>query len=72
VVTGSTGRPALLSLTLLAVVAVSLAAAPGPDGLLGAFLGALMLAIAASDFQRHNNHSEPSPIGSAEVAIHNS
>jgi leader peptidase (prepilin peptidase) / N-methyltransferase len=53
VVTGSTGRPALLSLTLLAVVAVSLAAAPGPEGLLGAFLGALMLAIAASDFQRY-------------------
>ena len=52
-VNGSTGRPALLSLTLLAVVAVSLAAAPGPDGLLGAFLGALMLAIAASDFQRY-------------------
>ena len=52
-VTGSTGRPALLSLTLFAVVAVSLAAAPGPDGLLGAFLGALMLAIAASDFQRY-------------------
>ena len=52
-VNGSTGRPALLSLTLLAVVAVSLAAAPGPEGLLGAFLGALMLAIAASDFQRY-------------------
>ena len=52
-VNGSTGRPALLSLTLLAVVAVSLAAAPGPDGLLGAFLGALMLAIAASDFRRY-------------------
>ena len=52
-VTGSTGRLALLSLTLLAVVAVSLAAAPGPEGLLGAFLGALMLAIAASDFQRY-------------------
>ena len=52
-VNGSTGRPALLSLTLLAVVAVSLAAAPGPEGLLGAFLGALMLAIAASDFRRY-------------------
>ena len=35
------------------MVAVSLAAAPGPDGLLGAFLGALMLAIAASDFRRY-------------------
>jgi leader peptidase (prepilin peptidase)/N-methyltransferase len=37
---------------LLAVAGVSLAAAPGPDGLLGAFLGALMLAIAISDFRR--------------------
>lgn len=35
------------------MVATSLAAAPGPDGLLGAFLGALMLAIAASDFRRY-------------------
>ena len=31
----------------------SLAAAPGPDGLFGAFLGALMLAIAANDFHRY-------------------
>ena len=38
---------------LLAVVGVSLAAAPGLDGVLGAFLGALMLAIAASDFRRY-------------------
>jgi leader peptidase (prepilin peptidase) / N-methyltransferase len=38
---------------LLAVVGISLAAAPGPDGLAGAFLGALMLAIAASDFRRY-------------------
>jgi leader peptidase (prepilin peptidase)/N-methyltransferase len=38
---------------LLAVAGVSLAAAPGPDGLLGAFLGALMLAIAASDFRHY-------------------
>jgi len=53
VMTGSTGRPALFSLTLLAAVATSLAAAPGPDGLSGAFLGALMLAIAASDFRRY-------------------
>ena len=50
---GSTGRQALLSLTLLAAVAASLAAAPGPDGLLGAFLAALVLAIAVSDFRRY-------------------
>jgi leader peptidase (prepilin peptidase)/N-methyltransferase len=41
------------SLLLVAVVAVSLVAAPGPDGVLGAFLGALMLAIAVSDFRRY-------------------
>ena len=46
-------RQAILSLTLLAVAAASLVAAPGPDGLLGAFLGALMLAIAASDSRRY-------------------
>ena len=50
---GSTGRQTLLSLTLLAAVAASLAVAPGPDGVTGAFLGALMLAIAASDFRRY-------------------
>ncbi|WMT72594.1 A24 family peptidase [Bradyrhizobium sp. Ash2021] len=49
----STGRQALLGLMLLAVVGVSLTAAPGLDGVLGAFLGALMLAIAASDFRRY-------------------
>jgi len=35
------------------MVAVSLTAAPGADGLLGAFLGALMLAVAVSDFRRY-------------------
>ncbi|MEH2561437.1 A24 family peptidase [Bradyrhizobium sp. AZCC 2289] len=49
----STGRQALLGLMLLAAVGVSLTAAPGLDGVLGAFLGALMLAIAASDFRRY-------------------
>ena len=39
------------------MVAASLVAAPGPDGLLGAFLGALMLAIAATD-TRPLHHSE--------------
>lgn len=38
---------------LLGSVAVSLAAAPGPNGLLGAFLATLMLAIAITDFRRY-------------------
>ncbi|WP_426441640.1 prepilin peptidase [Bradyrhizobium genosp. P] len=42
-----------LAIALVAVVAASLLAAPGPDGLLGAFLGALMLAIAATDARRY-------------------
>ena len=50
---GSTGRQVLLSLTLLAAVAASLATAPGLDGVLGAFLAALVLAIAVSDFRRY-------------------
>jgi leader peptidase (prepilin peptidase)/N-methyltransferase len=50
--TGSTGQQVLLSLTLFAAVIVSLVAAPGADGLTGALLAALMLAIAASDFSR--------------------
>jgi len=49
----SRGRQAVLGLMLLAMVGISLTAAPGPDGVLGAFLGALMLAIAASDFRRY-------------------
>jgi leader peptidase (prepilin peptidase) / N-methyltransferase len=51
--TGLTSHQILASLMLLAVTAASLAAAPGPEGVLGAFLGALMLAIAISDFQRY-------------------
>src|ERR1700730_2788162 len=53
VIIRSTRRRAALSRVVLAVVAASLAAAAGPDGVLGAFLGALMLAIAASDFRRY-------------------
>src|SRR6478752_4642845 len=49
---GSTGRQSLLSLTLLLAVAASLVAAPGPEGLLGAFLGALVLAIAITGSRR--------------------
>jgi len=37
---------AILSLLLAAAVAASLVAAPNPDGLAGALLGALMLSIA--------------------------
>jgi leader peptidase (prepilin peptidase) / N-methyltransferase len=46
------GRQVVLSLALLAAVIGSLRAAPGPDGLLGAGLGALMLAIAIIDSDR--------------------
>jgi leader peptidase (prepilin peptidase)/N-methyltransferase len=42
-----------LAFALLAMVGTSLAAAPGPDGLAGAFLGALMLAIAVTDARRY-------------------
>jgi leader peptidase (prepilin peptidase) / N-methyltransferase len=47
------GRQAVLTLTLLAAVGASLALAPGPDGLCGAYLAALMLAIAATDADRY-------------------
>ena len=66
VILRSTGRQAVLSLMLLVVVAASLAAAPGPDGVLGAFLGALMLAIAASDFRRY---VIPNELTGAAVAL---
>lgn len=42
-----------LGVALLAAVGVSLVASPGPDGLFGAFLGALMLAIAVADNSRY-------------------
>ena len=47
------GRRTLLSLVLVAGVGASLIAAPGLDGLLGAFLAALMLAIATIDSRRY-------------------
>jgi leader peptidase (prepilin peptidase)/N-methyltransferase len=46
-------RQVVLSFALLAAVVCSLAAAPGPDGLFGAFLAALMLAIAIIDSRRY-------------------
>jgi leader peptidase (prepilin peptidase)/N-methyltransferase len=50
---GGRSRPVALAGTLLAAVAASLVAIPGPDGLLGAFLAALMLAIAVIDAERY-------------------
>jgi leader peptidase (prepilin peptidase)/N-methyltransferase len=54
----ATGRPAsqlqaFLSLALLAMIGTSLLASPGPDGLFGAFLGLLMIAIAVTDNSRY-------------------
>jgi leader peptidase (prepilin peptidase)/N-methyltransferase len=51
-VIGGVCRQAALSLALLAAVIGSLLAAPGPDGLSGAFLAALMLSIAIIDSDR--------------------
>ena len=42
-----------LGIALLAAVGISLVASPGPEGLSGAFLGALMLAIAVTDNSRY-------------------
>jgi leader peptidase (prepilin peptidase) / N-methyltransferase len=52
VIDGS-GRQVLLGFVLVAGVGASLVAAPGPNGLLGAFLAALMLAIAIIDANRY-------------------
>ena len=46
-------RPIGTGFALLAAVMASLLAAPGPDGLLGAFLAALMLSIAVTDSRRY-------------------
>lgn len=48
-----TGRPILLVLLLLGMVGTSLVAAPGAEGILAAFLAALMLAIAVIDSSRY-------------------
>jgi leader peptidase (prepilin peptidase) / N-methyltransferase len=50
---GGPGRQIFLTVALLAMVAASLMAAPGPEGLLGALLAALMLAIAVVDSDRY-------------------
>jgi leader peptidase (prepilin peptidase)/N-methyltransferase len=59
-------RQVLLSLAILAAVVCSLAASPGPDGLLGGFLAALMLAIAIIDFRRY---IIPNELTGAAVAL---
>jgi leader peptidase (prepilin peptidase) / N-methyltransferase len=46
-------RQVIASFVLLSTVIASLLAAPGPDGLSGAFLSALMLAIALVDARRY-------------------
>jgi leader peptidase (prepilin peptidase)/N-methyltransferase len=43
----------LLSFAAVVAVGVSLVASPGPDGLFGAFLGLLMLAVAITDSRRY-------------------
>jgi leader peptidase (prepilin peptidase)/N-methyltransferase len=45
--------PLFLSFAALAAVGISLVASPGPDGLFGALLGLLMLAIAITDNRRY-------------------
>jgi leader peptidase (prepilin peptidase) / N-methyltransferase len=64
--TDGPGRQVALSFVLLAMCAASLAAAPGPDGLLGAFLAALMLAIAVTDYRRY---IIPDELTAAAVAL---
>ena len=48
-----TGRPILLILLLVGMVGTSLVAAPGAEGILAAFLAALMLATAIMDSSRY-------------------
>ncbi|HYW63794.1 MAG TPA: A24 family peptidase [Bradyrhizobium sp.] len=55
-----------LSLALLAATGASLLASPGADGLLGALLAALMLAIAVTDFRRY---TIPNELTAAAVAV---
>lgn len=53
-----TGRPLVLATALLLGVFASLAIAPGAEGLYGAFLAALMLAIAANDARHYRIPNE--------------
>jgi leader peptidase (prepilin peptidase)/N-methyltransferase len=56
----------LLSLTLLTAIGASLFTSRGGDGLLGALLAALMLAIAVTDFHRY---TIPNELTAAAVAL---
>jgi leader peptidase (prepilin peptidase)/N-methyltransferase len=59
-------RHAILGLVLLAVAAGSLLASPGPDGVFGALLAALMLAITVIDSRRY---IIPNELTGAAVAL---
>jgi leader peptidase (prepilin peptidase)/N-methyltransferase len=63
-------RQASLSCALLAMTVASLAAVPGLDGLLGAFLGALMLAIAVTDARRYLIPNELTGAAAALALVH--
>jgi leader peptidase (prepilin peptidase) / N-methyltransferase len=69
-VTGAPGIRAahqpLAIVTLLAAVGSSLAASPGLDGLSGALLAALMMAVAVEDFRRY---IIPNELTAAAVAL---
>jgi leader peptidase (prepilin peptidase)/N-methyltransferase len=65
-VNGASGRALLQSFTLLAAIAASLLAAPGPDGVAGAFLAALMLAIAIIDAE---SYTIPNQLTGAAAAL---
>jgi leader peptidase (prepilin peptidase)/N-methyltransferase len=56
----------LLCVALLAAAGSSLVASPGPDGLCGALLAALMVAVAAQDFRRY---IIPNELTAAAVAL---
>lgn len=53
-----TGAPLALGLALLLGMSASLVAAPGAEGLYGAFLAALMIAIAANDARHYRIPNE--------------
>ena len=65
-VTRSGSQRTVIGLALVAIVAASLAAAPGPDGMLGALLGVLMWAIAVNDF---DHYTIPDELTAAAVAL---
>jgi len=62
----TSSKQLFLGFVLVAAVATSLVASPGPDGLLGAFLAALMLAIAITDGRRY---IIPNQLTGAAVAL---